>query len=55
MNASADDSKAILEIAEEVKAKLKSEVDIEIEQKIRVGNKLPNFGEVNKVFGEGKA
>lgn len=30
-------------------------MDIEFEQAIGVGNKLPNFGEIKKVFEEGTA
>lgn len=30
-------------------------MDVEIEQSLGVGNKLPNFGQIKKVFEEGTA
>ncbi len=53
METPADDFQKIVKLSEEVKEKEKSEIEIEFEQKLGNGNKLPNFGQIKKVFEEG--
>lgn len=50
-----EDVRKINTIIEEVKTKLNSDVDVELEVKLGAGNPLPNFGQIKKVFGEGTA
>lgn len=38
-----------------MKEKNSSSIEYEINQKLAVGNKFPNYGEIKKVFGEGTA
>lgn len=40
-------------IVTEVLKKNKSEIDVQYSKKIGVGNSLPNYGQVKKVFEEG--
>lgn len=45
----------INKLVEDLKEKNNCLIDVEISQSLSVGNKLPNFGEIKKVFEEGKA
>lgn len=51
----ADAKDKIIKIAEEAKAKVNPDLNIDVEQKLSLGNKLPNFGQIKNVFSEGTA
>lgn len=47
------DEVKVKSIVTEVLKKNKSEIDVQYSKKIGVGNSLPNYGQVKKVFEEG--
>lgn len=47
------DEDKLKSIVTEVLKKNKSEIDVQYSKKIGVGNSLPNYGQVKKVFEEG--